>query len=1472
MANLIDILKKRLAWLTVQPAHEPNDSAFVASYLTAYHQQMIADLSEICEQPLDEAGAQKWLKDLLAQNWQKTNNSPLAYTATPDSTMTSLMCELAYDLALAEKNELCDIDVTIPRDTIPSKPVFELLMPDTEMESTIITIYPSLDETDLDIRQLLRTHIIGRQAKYLIPIRLLLTIEGETGESMHHLRHPYFPFGADIAAYEYTDEDEFNRLKGHSHDAEAFVDTYLHTKDEDSDDTLYHLLVRARERMTQGSVSGRYGGEVELSAAAEAIEGIAILEAGFDSFFKRKTVDADGQIQYELIDPVVINGRSYPGALPESLYELVDIMERQHRNHGYTTEIQVVDGKEVTVATRYVHHNDTDTCTNTYQGDLSRFITGHADELKQVKNPNLEGLRAEKIEQLNSSRQALVSAIEEKAKAEAIGVDKLVATREFLSTFELTVTFASLHELKQLLADLDVQAILNLFADPTVFTSFAAVVKTPFDWDNLFLSMQASKIKALVTVLPDHCLQPIFKDYYNEVGVRYVGGIENVHRLFQAGQDIESKKIAFCEAMAKRKPLPRSNLLVTTLLQHFDAGREEDVRLWSLIIANQTIDWSAPVGEGKTVLDVALEKNNPYITSELMDAFAEDLAEFKQVVEKAYDKGWVTVLQQADNCNKDWMAVLGLTDETLICEHHYSNEPFLVYLLSKVSNACIEALPANLIVESFDKNKFLVVKALLARDVSFPIDKLPKNWPHAANQFILGERYAIGQNYLEVVMSILKKESSSMKFSEIVEDIYKKGHMLLAARLVDEEIGLDVIVDNGKTVLMLAYEKGARTPLCVGLVERLSDESLLKTDSEGKTIFDYVTSSAREDVLVALLKKKTATGDFLFDLKSKAKECDLVSLIPVSAEMLDIFMELMAVPEVAERLERRNDGEDNEARRSNTMLESWLICAVREKRHDIVARLLGDPDLRLTSNLQVRDYTEAGWELSSGGYNSDHYDSELTCQGLLTVAISFADDALICTLLNTQPAPTVNLAEVVQLAHPDNLEKCPNAFKRAVALYGNIKDRGGQQLTHYFAKSGNLAALDRLLSFQVMTDIDAKDGQNKTPLYYAIKAKDTDMVRNMVDAGAKLDKQGCYYLHHAVACHASDIVDYIANAVGYLGADEQGNTVVEVALQQNPCDESQVLKLLGEVPIDQLAENGSVALLLAAKNNSLEVVDRLLEKVPLDGVLVEVTHKLASHINVAMNRHNLQDWFRKQERLEQLLATCLEKAESKYDEGLFDKLARSECCSKPLKVMLHHVPKEKINTVLYMKPRGRWSKEKPGRTQLTHFLQTDKSLMALLYLQHPDIDLAEDKKEVLTLVTSSFLPNVTLEWERVAALKSLVQHDKLKLTDNIPGSRQSLLKYLTENEMTDVLQEIAADKRRRRQYGRYSAARKTLRGYKPLAAEGGERAVLNPANEVNEANKDDNWPISQIVGSVSNQGEFDEEEEMEGPSNTISRA
>src|SRR3989338_5720526 len=129
----------------------------------------------------------KTLESFFQENWALINGTALCYTALPDSAITHLLCDIAIYVAEQEK-----------KSPIP------VLMP------TICTDHFASSEkniTGFNPTEILKTHVLGREGKYLIPLRSLtqLTLQSD----LEKINNEYY----DVDSH--TDEMIYLDLKTH---------------------------------------------------------------------------------------------------------------------------------------------------------------------------------------------------------------------------------------------------------------------------------------------------------------------------------------------------------------------------------------------------------------------------------------------------------------------------------------------------------------------------------------------------------------------------------------------------------------------------------------------------------------------------------------------------------------------------------------------------------------------------------------------------------------------------------------------------------------------------------------------------------------------------------------------------------------------------------------------------------------------------------------------------------------------------------------------------------------------------------------------------------------------------------------------------------------------------------------------------------------------------------------------------------
>lgn len=197
----VDHLKK---YYNVEP------STLKEKIIDAYYKKTLDKLSKICQ---DSKNFLNKLEKFLAKNWMLVKSTALCYTAIPNNDITKLLCNLAKLVVEGKNKNISEIKIPCG--------IITILMPGVNTVS-IDHLYPDLGpndnkyssyKTEPDIVKVLKTHILGRESKYLIPIHLLTQLKKD--DSGKKIAHPYY----DYHQYNtlcYLSDKEYERLVRHS--------------------------------------------------------------------------------------------------------------------------------------------------------------------------------------------------------------------------------------------------------------------------------------------------------------------------------------------------------------------------------------------------------------------------------------------------------------------------------------------------------------------------------------------------------------------------------------------------------------------------------------------------------------------------------------------------------------------------------------------------------------------------------------------------------------------------------------------------------------------------------------------------------------------------------------------------------------------------------------------------------------------------------------------------------------------------------------------------------------------------------------------------------------------------------------------------------------------------------------------------------------------------------------------------------
>ena len=198
MPVTIDAIRAKLVNLTnTPPPRSTHNIQFYASSIDAYNTKVLSELNTIVENTTDPAGLVLSLQAFLAENWTMINGTGLGYTAQPDSPVTDLLCDIASFVAQERHTNILNV-----------------LMPTVCVES-IDRRYPNLEPKDeIAIKAILRTHILGQQGNYLIPVKYLTDYDIQSG--FKSIVNPYYDIFTHNPSMVALPPEEVNRLVEHS--------------------------------------------------------------------------------------------------------------------------------------------------------------------------------------------------------------------------------------------------------------------------------------------------------------------------------------------------------------------------------------------------------------------------------------------------------------------------------------------------------------------------------------------------------------------------------------------------------------------------------------------------------------------------------------------------------------------------------------------------------------------------------------------------------------------------------------------------------------------------------------------------------------------------------------------------------------------------------------------------------------------------------------------------------------------------------------------------------------------------------------------------------------------------------------------------------------------------------------------------------------------------------------------------------
>lgn len=324
--------------------------------LVRYSKKTLGDLYRLFSAPPDSSLINA-LQEYLQQHWGLIKGTLVCYTAIPQHDVTLLICDVA-EWVISEKNKGL---------TNSDKPygIVQVLMPSVHTTS-VSNDYPSLGPEEIaegqwinslvDIKSVIQTHILGRDATYLIPVKQCTQIQVDA----HHNRliNPYFDYELHNSDQAFLDVADVERLMSHSAATRALYDAKTHYEYllTDQSNLLGHLHQLCR-LLYFNSAHGGIG--EQANAGAGTYQAIIL----FNNYYQQLCETDKSNIPLPLRDEITF---------------LLDLAGNPEKNRNATTTIGTCIGmRRERLAPMLVMHEKT-LATIGVQADNKAFLLEHA--------------------------------------------------------------------------------------------------------------------------------------------------------------------------------------------------------------------------------------------------------------------------------------------------------------------------------------------------------------------------------------------------------------------------------------------------------------------------------------------------------------------------------------------------------------------------------------------------------------------------------------------------------------------------------------------------------------------------------------------------------------------------------------------------------------------------------------------------------------------------------------------------------------------------------------------------------------------------------------------------------------------------------------------------------------------------------------------------------------------------------------
>ena len=271
--------------------HIPTPEALREKALVVYTRKMLEELrAGIFNEGIDA------LKLVLNDNWRLVNGTALSPTAIPEADITKLFCDVAEFVA-DEYNKTNPVRIAAIQLLMPSITV-ESIRPDLFDDASKVIGEGYLNLTVRPLREILKTHILGREGQFLLPVKLLTELS--LNLKIEALMNPYVPEDAMTQDIYYAiTSEEYARLVAHSPLTQAVGEAHQQYQRIANDNS--NLLGQLNELCVKLAVNDARGGlGSEENAGTGAYAPIII----FNDYYDKLTVAQKNSLPKPLIQEI----------------------------------------------------------------------------------------------------------------------------------------------------------------------------------------------------------------------------------------------------------------------------------------------------------------------------------------------------------------------------------------------------------------------------------------------------------------------------------------------------------------------------------------------------------------------------------------------------------------------------------------------------------------------------------------------------------------------------------------------------------------------------------------------------------------------------------------------------------------------------------------------------------------------------------------------------------------------------------------------------------------------------------------------------------------------------------------------------------------------------------------------------------------------------------------------------------------